>query len=210
MENNKEISICCSSVTHIDMNGKFVKEHFASTDNNVLVAELLFNSRICTPSTIIKAEVLRTLGGFPEMRNAEDYCLFLQLASRGYKFGGVDVSLVKYRINTNSLTRKYRAQQLELAEDCSFKYASSLVGGLDRDSFKRFWYFLALEGDSNFLLNDLVKLDNLICFINRDDNYRNAWLGIFRWISVRTFERKKTLSSLLIAAYFKYGINFRS
>lgn len=204
MENNPEISICCSSVIHIDMNGAVLKEHHTSTESNVLAAELLFNSRICTPSTIMRTEILKELGGFPRLRNAEDYSLFLILASKGYKFGGISIPLLKYRINTNSLTRKFRTQQLEIAEQLSFSYNINLFGELNRESFKRFWYFVALEGESELHYSDLFFLRNMFLFIYGNKSYKEAWFGIFRWISVKSFENNKGVRSLVIAAYFKW------
>lgn len=207
MEEKTDIAICCSSVNNIDMGGNIVGQHKMSTDSHLLVAELLLNCRICTPSIIIRKEVLQSVGGFPPIRNAEDYQLFLKLAEQGYKFGAVDEVLLDYRINTESLTRKHRNTQLQFAEAGSYDYVSNLLGRqLKRDAFERFWYFVALEGRSDLSLSDVYQMRPIFKLLKNDSNYRKAWLSVFKWISVEGLEHKFSFKGLLIALYFKFLI----
>jgi glycosyltransferase involved in cell wall biosynthesis len=197
------LAICGSDVDYIDMNGNLVGSHPISSTPDLLKAELLLNSRICTPSTVARTSALRDVGGVPHVRNAEDYLLFLRLIENGFSFGGINQRLLRYRINYNSLTRKYRSEQLCIAMNGSYEHACKLLGVIDKQAFERFWLAVANKGINNMHLFDLLKIQKLLNFIKNNPNYAKAWGGILKWVFRTGLNEKFSIKNLLIAIYFR-------
>lgn len=204
MQKNPHIAICGSDVDYIDMNGKLAGFHSISSTAELLKAELLLNSRICTPSTITRTSALRDVNGIPHVRNSEDYLLFLRLIENGFSFGGINQSLLKYRINENSLTRKYRSEQLCIAMNGSYDHVSKLVGKIDKQAFEQFWLAVANQGINNMQLVDVHKIRKLLAFIKKNPDYSKAWGGILKWVFQTGLDEKYSFKNLLIAGYFRF------
>lgn len=201
---NPTVSLCCTSVNHIDMEGKKIGGYPCSTDSKLLEAELLLNSRLCHPSLMIKTETLKRVGGYPTTKSAQDYLLYLKLLKHNAQFGGLSDHLVDYRINDQSITRKSRSKQLLNAEMGSYEHVTRLLGTIDRNSFSNFWFFIALQGNGKITLRDLWKVRRILKLIRRDRYYRKAWLGPIKFISRNALDAKFSLKHLLIAGYFRF------
>jgi glycosyltransferase involved in cell wall biosynthesis len=204
MEKNTDLVLSCTSVNHIDMEGNFISSFPVSTDSNLIAAELLLNSRLCHPTLMIKTEELLNIGGYPDSKSAQDYLLYLNLLEHNFKFGGIDRTLVDYRINTQSITRKNRSKQLMNAEKGAYKHCCRIVGELNEQSFSRFWYFIALKGNTEITITDLFKLNPLLKLVKENQYFRDAWFGEFKWISRAALNHKVTPARLVIAIYFRY------
>lgn len=197
------IAICGSDVDYIDMNGNIVGSHLISSSPDLLKAELLLNSRICTPSTVARTAALINVGGIPHVRNAEDYLLFLRLIDNDFAFGGINQRLLSYRISDNGLTRKHRSEQLNIAMQGSYEHVSKKIGAIDKQAFERFWLAVANEGINNMELRDIIKLKKLLALIKYTSNYTTAWGGILKWVFRTGLDKKFSLKNLLIAIYFR-------
>ncbi|MFC3094619.1 glycosyltransferase [Alteromonas sediminis] len=204
MANNPHLTLCGSDVEYIDMEGKIIGSHPISEDSELLKAELLLNSRICTPSTIVRTRAIKEVGGFPQVRNAEDYLLFLKLIEKGYLFGGLRKSLLSYRINENSLTRKHRDDQLKIALGGSYKHVCREIEPIDEFAFKRFWLSVASQGENRMLLSDLSKVRPILKFIRREPSYSKAWGGILKWVFWTGLNKNSSFRDLVIASYFRF------
>lgn len=204
MEENKDIALCCSAVNQIDMQNNVIGSHNTNTKHDDLAAELLLNSRICTPSTIVRLSVLKDIGGFKDLRNAEDYAMFLTLLKHGKQLGGIKEKLLNYRISPSSLTRAHRKQQLSIAEQHSYDYVCEKVGELPRPAFSQFWFFVALEGNDELKLSTLLQLKPLLRLIRTDAHHRKAWAGILKWTTRNKLDLRFSIKNLMIALYFRY------
>ncbi len=56
------------------------------------------------PGVMIRKEVIANYGFNPKQKDAEDYDLWLRIASDGHKIEKIDEELLKYRIHSNSIT----------------------------------------------------------------------------------------------------------
>lgn len=204
LQANPELAMCCTSVNHIDMQGNQIDRFAVSTDSDLLEAELLLNSRLCHPSLMLRTDALREVNGYPETKSAQDYLLYLTLVKHGKKLGGINEYLVDYRINVESITRKNRSKQLHNAETGSYEHVCNLVGKLDRASFSRFWYFIALQGASPLTIRDLQRIKPMLSLIKNNPAYTKAWKGEFSWISRKALSDNPGINTLLIALYFRF------
>ena len=91
VENNPE------KISYKDIVGRFYE--------GFIFCELMINNFICTSTVLIKKEVLKKLGNFNEnLKNTEDYELWLRISRNNFKFGFVDEYLTYYRIRKGSLS----------------------------------------------------------------------------------------------------------
>lgn len=204
LQENPQLTFCGSDVKYIDMEGNCIGEHPISTDSDILKAELLLNSRICTPSTIVKTEAIRNVGGIPQVRNAEDYLLFLKLVERDFIFGGIKKQLLSYRINDSSLTRKYRKEQLNIAMEGSYEHVCQTIQNIDKPAFERFWLSVASQGENQMILPDLIKIRPILNFIRKRPAYSLAWGGILKWVFWAKLGKKSSINDVIIASYFRF------
>jgi glycosyltransferase involved in cell wall biosynthesis len=69
-------------------------------------------ARLCHPSMMIRAEALRSVGGYCRQRiTSQDFDLWLKLAETG-RLACLDEPLVKYRVHPKSVTSSRAAQQM--------------------------------------------------------------------------------------------------
>lgn len=78
--------------------------------------KLVIENRIITPSAFLRVETLRKIGGYDEnIRNVEDYPLWIKATKNGYKLFYFNKVTVKYRIHENSMTTS--ASKTKIAND---------------------------------------------------------------------------------------------
>ncbi|MDO4780797.1 MAG: glycosyltransferase [Candidatus Saccharibacteria bacterium] len=58
------------------------------------------------PAVMYKRSAVLAVGGYPEIRRAEDYCLWVKLLAGGYKGANIDAPLVYFRASGDSYGRK--------------------------------------------------------------------------------------------------------
>lgn len=204
MENNAHLAMSCTAVNHIDMQGKKVGGYGVSERSEDLAAELLLNSRLCHPTLMIKKSVLNEVGGYPITKRAQDYLLYLKLLEHSLLLGGLNEVLVDYRLNTQSITRKSRSKQLDVAQNASYEHVVKQVGELDKTSFIAFWQFVATEGKTKLKITNLIKLKKLLKHIKKDEFLYRAWAKTFKWVARNGLDQKLTLTNTIIAVYFYY------
>jgi glycosyltransferase involved in cell wall biosynthesis len=71
-----------------------------------IVRDLLVESPIAHPSVMVRAEVLRDLGGYRAFDGPEDYDLWLRAHARGWRFGKRAEVLLDWRDHPGRLTRR--------------------------------------------------------------------------------------------------------
>ena len=72
---------------------------------------LPYTNFIVHSSVLIKADVLRDLGGYRKFYNSEDYDLWLRLLSHKYEIGIINEYLIYYRIRNNSMSYRNQLEQ---------------------------------------------------------------------------------------------------
>lgn len=85
--------------------GQWTDQHH---QKNGAIANDLLNRRVMIPvlTTVVKREALQAVGGFnAQLRQVEDYDLWLRLSTAGYCFYGLAEPLALYRINPQGLSQ---------------------------------------------------------------------------------------------------------
>lgn len=93
-------------------------------DHDAIVADLWVESPFVHPSVVLRASVLRGLGGYRDFDGPEDYDLWLRAHAAGVRFGKVDEELLAWRDRPGRLTRtdsryaatRFRALKIERLE----------------------------------------------------------------------------------------------
>lgn len=110
MEANPEVSVCgclVRSFPRSDVKGGFLR--YESWLNSLvtheeIVRDIFVESPLAHPSVIMRAKDIRDLGGYREMRWAEDYDLWLRFYAAGKQFGKVEKVLLFWREHAKRLT----------------------------------------------------------------------------------------------------------
>jgi len=115
---------------------------------------------ICNSSVILKAEIIKAVGGFSEDRSliaAEDYCAWLEIAQLGKKFKRIRKSLGYYWVGDDNISSLQ--VQLDNLNSLNAKYSdlSRYQEGLDNLAF-----FQYAKGKTNFRLDRME--DAMVCF----------------------------------------------
>lgn len=63
-------------------------------------------SCIIHPTIMIRTDVLKTVGGYRNFRQSQDYDLWLRLLSAGYKMANLNSPLIQYRLRSSSISIK--------------------------------------------------------------------------------------------------------
>jgi glycosyltransferase involved in cell wall biosynthesis len=73
-----------------------------------MFSDLMLMNRIPILSVLTRRKILDEVGGFDERRDggAEDYDLWLRIARRDYRFYGMRERLVRYRVRSDSMSRR--------------------------------------------------------------------------------------------------------
>ena len=93
-------------------------------DHDTIVRDIWVESPLVHPSVMMRAAVLRELGGYREFDGPEDYDLWLRAHAAGLRFGKTPETLLAWRDGPNRLTRRdpryagerFRALKLEALE----------------------------------------------------------------------------------------------
>lgn len=75
-------------------------------DHEAMVRDLFVESPLVHPSVMMKAEDLRTLGGYRSFDGPEDYDLWLRAQEAGLRFGKLPQVLLEWRDSAARLTRR--------------------------------------------------------------------------------------------------------
>jgi glycosyltransferase involved in cell wall biosynthesis len=107
MESNDRYALCYGSSITIDEHGNKIRDRRVENTSGFIFGELLKQYEINMQSVMLRAEILKSSGlHFDEsLQYCPDYQLFMEIASR-YSIGVIADNLVKYRMSSNSLSRK--------------------------------------------------------------------------------------------------------
>jgi GT2 family glycosyltransferase len=96
---NPDIDILGSAIVEFsnDSSEKYI--HRYPQDKNQIMKELVKNNPIAHPSVVMKLSVLKQLGGYVDLKNFEDYELWVRAIAAGFELRNLPEPLVFYRIN---------------------------------------------------------------------------------------------------------------
>lgn len=128
-------------VEFIDEDGNVMFGTSTSMHSNPIHVNKVLNFQNCIyhPTWLVKTELYRTLHGYRDIKYCEDYDFLLRAKNRGARMSNLREPLLKYRYNTNGISRLNRAKQR-----CITKYMCAHRNEIEQES----------EDDINSSVND--------------------------------------------------------
>jgi alpha-1,3-rhamnosyltransferase len=110
LEQHEDISMLGGNRLLIDEKGSISPKQKFTAYREVDFEGVLLNlkSGPSTPTTMIRADVLREIGGYNPKNNLEDLYLWLKITHTGHKIAILNDVLAYYRIHGTNTTKKYR------------------------------------------------------------------------------------------------------
>lgn len=110
LENSKSVLVLGTKAVYLEDGKPVLKKNLPLTMENI-AASLPFYCCICHPTVILNRKAVLSVGGYPNVKNAEDYALWLELLrTKKYNFINLDSICLRYR---RGLERKeYRQIQV--------------------------------------------------------------------------------------------------
>jgi glycosyltransferase involved in cell wall biosynthesis len=121
-----DYAVIFSNAKHIDQNGKFIRHHYeideaGKTVNPIptgdVYKDVLEKYFICTPTMMIRTDVLREMNGFDETLKFEDFDFWVRSSVR-YRYFYQDEVLTLKRNTPGSLGTQIYSQQSGMLESC--------------------------------------------------------------------------------------------
>lgn len=156
--------------------------------NESALKGLLYSNIIVHPSVLIRAEVIKSLGGYRKLINAEDFDLWLRMLDAGYSIGILDEYLMLYRLRANSASVGRQLEQF---------YVSQYIRNLSYERMKR--------GTDSF------STENMNCFLKEkpyDDKTQSRYAYAKKYLEAASQQRDKKKYVGMFMNILKSGILF--
>lgn len=116
MKSYPQVVLLGTSLMYVDAGGRVFGDVRMRTDNRTLQELLPTANQFCHPSVVMRADVVRSIGGYRELagRAAQDYDLWLRLAERG-EIANLSDLLLRYRVHENQISVSKLANQRRAA-----------------------------------------------------------------------------------------------
>lgn len=132
LKRNPECSLVSTNKIDIDENGKVIKNNSRLPCNlNIIKKVMLCENVIFHPTVMFRKKDFLELGGYRNIFSAEDYDLWLRFLSSGKKIMIINEYLLKYRIRSESISRKNAMKQRYTAIYCRRLYKKRVKCGND-------------------------------------------------------------------------------
>lgn len=173
LENTESVSVLGTKAVYLEDGKPVLKKNLPLTMENI-AASLPFYCCICHPTVIFNRKAVLSVGGYPNVKNAEDYALWLELLQRTkFNFKNMDSVCLKYRRGIERKEyRKIQVSSSDRVRDIFFQqlgidFQLSLKGNLQELHDNIVSKILLLRPDANrsiLMVNaDKIILD-LLCF----------------------------------------------
>lgn len=148
---NNQLDLCGSWVQTFDEKNKLSIWQFPENHNDI-VFRSFFICSFAHPSVIIKSTVFEKLRYENEV--AEDYRLWCDILSNGYKAGNIPKVLLKYRLHDNQITQT-KSKELINSANCIGLYFSNKINSNISDTIKK---YIDIQNNCTFSkFNNLIK-----------------------------------------------------
>lgn len=111
LDANPHVSIVGGQAIVIDEQGKEKGELKKPIDFQNIQHYLNFGCPLIHPTYLARREMFDDLGGYREVKAAEDLDLLVRAYHSGFKFGNLDSSILHYRINTSGISASNACRQ---------------------------------------------------------------------------------------------------
>jgi len=105
MESNEDLALCYGSIQEVYKDGTFFRNVITKLHSGFIFDKLLLQFDISIITSMLRKSILldSSLNFDNNIRASEEFCLFMQLASK-YKIGVSREIMAKYRVHQTSLT----------------------------------------------------------------------------------------------------------
>jgi alpha-1,3-rhamnosyltransferase len=153
MEQHPDVAFCCGNAEHIDADDNLLKPPSRRVHHGTMDFETFFgNTRagVIAPSTMIRTEALREIGGYDPAIPLEDLATWLKLTHKGYQIGFLDDVILRYRKHPTNTSKNLRF----MYECITASYAPYQSHPRYPDVVNRFWVstFIAAAKRGDFEL----------------------------------------------------------
>ena len=111
--NGNNLDLVCGNAVFIDENGlpldssRQRKGYYSLDLSNLLT----YTNPIMHPTVLAKADAFKAVGGYRNFPCAQDYDMWLRMASKNIKMGSTDSVVLRYRIRSESISKKNALKQ---------------------------------------------------------------------------------------------------
>ena len=119
MESNQDISFLGGYALQIDENSDLIEDIFnypPKYNKDILIMASIKNANpMIDPTIMLRKETFEELGGYSLKKDRKlvpDFDLWLRAMVKGYRFHNLQIPLVKYRINSEGNTIKFKKEMI--------------------------------------------------------------------------------------------------
>jgi glycosyltransferase involved in cell wall biosynthesis len=131
LESNKDYVLCGGGVQLVDINGKVLYKYFENHTDRDIRRNALKSNPFSHSSVLFRKEIAQTLGGYKELRYAEDWEIWLRFGKAGklHNFNEYFVTYLHAGQNTSLLNQKDLAKNiLKLIKSYRHDYPNYYIG----------------------------------------------------------------------------------
>lgn len=106
MQVHPEISASSGCIDELDDDGEFLSKRSLPLTHCLLLKFAKKRNPLSHPAVIFRKQVVLSVGGYPEFRNAQDYALWTLLIVKGFHLANLPDVLVKMRTGSRMMERR--------------------------------------------------------------------------------------------------------
>lgn len=109
---NNDYDLVVSDIQRIDEQGNPL-EYIKAVPKDIKDFEFQIKHRNCVahPTYLFKKDMFKDIGGYKNLKYAQDYELVRNIYSKGYKIGFLQNEILFYRVRENSISNQRKAEQ---------------------------------------------------------------------------------------------------
>lgn len=104
LEKNPIYDIIGGNVDYYD--GKSIWGKSNNKEGIIKREDLLYSASLCHPTIVAKREAFLDIGGYPNFKRCEDYALWIELFSKGYKLYNMKDTVLKYHLSLQDYQKR--------------------------------------------------------------------------------------------------------
>ena len=122
LEAHPQVSFLGSQLLIIDESDAVVGRRFYPSGYDDICRSMLIRNSFAHPSMVMRRDSVMMLGGYREIRGAEDYDLWMRALNYGFRMENVDEALLRYRISSGQEKKRNLKPTLRATLSLQRKY----------------------------------------------------------------------------------------
>lgn len=150
---------------NIDINSNIKSEVRPPITFDEIKRKLNYDNCVCHPSWLAKRKMFLELDGYRNISSCEDYDFLVRACLRGYKIGNVPQFLLKYRIDSEGISKRNYYPQRIISKLIANKYRENEI--VDYEKYSKF----IKSNKYNIKIDKYKYMDNLRIKCKRSKGY---------------------------------------